>query len=66
MISDLFIKMNESEAGPAAFRKRAVAERIRRMADRLPAVLAVQIRRDAAVLDIEADWLESGRALVNR
>ena len=41
-------------------RKRAEALRIRAIADHLPAVLAAQVRRDAATLEIEADGLERG------
>ena len=60
--------MNENDAPPlsAVLRKRAEAERIRRLAEQLPAVLAIQVRRDAAALEIEADWLESGRATRDR
>ena len=42
-------------------RKRDEAKRIRSIADRLPSVLAAQVRRDAAILEIEADGLERGR-----
>lgn len=41
-------------------RKRDEAKRIRGIADRLPSVLAAQVRRDAAILEIEADGLERG------
>ena len=41
-------------------RKRAEALRIRGIAEHLPAVLAAQVRRDAAALEIEADGLERG------
>ena len=41
-------------------RKRAEAKRIREIAEHLPAVLAAQIRRDAAALEIEADGLQRG------
>ena len=52
---------SEPKAVSASFRKRAEAERIRRLADHMPAILAAQVRRDAAVLEIEADGLD-GRA----
>jgi hypothetical protein len=48
----------------AISRKREEAQRIRVIAHRLPAVLAAQVRRDAAVLEIEADGLERGMRVI--
>ncbi len=42
-------------------RKRDEAKRIRRLAEHLAPVLAIQVRRDAAELEIEADALEGTR-----
>ncbi|MFO1059332.1 MAG: hypothetical protein U1E53_20490 [Dongiaceae bacterium] len=45
----------------SASRKRVVATGMRDVAARLPERVAVQVRRAAAELDVEADTLDAGR-----
>jgi len=52
-----------AEPSSPIVRKRAEATRIRLIAEHLPPLLAVQVRRDAAALEIEADGLERRRSV---